>query len=152
MGEDSVTPSVVKGMDIEYIDAFDHRKKYCQLKAGPTTINYDDVDTICNHFKSLMKLGGTNHLKISNEDCVTGVLYGKDEDLSTMYSKIKDEGYMVLAGEDFWEHLTGIKGIYNDLVLTARQASNDSSMKDSINQLVEKVEQYVNDNKELFGL
>lgn len=149
---DTVHPSVVKGMDIEYTDAFDNRKKYCQLKAGPTTINYDDVDTICNHFKSLMKLGVTNHLKISNEDCVTGVLYGDNEDLSTMYTNIRNQGYVVLAGEEFWKHLTGLEGIYKDLVLTARKASNDSSMKNSINRLIDNVEDYVSKNKDLFGL
>jgi hypothetical protein len=40
--------SVVHGIDIEFIDAIDGRKKYCQLKSGPSTINKDDVVTIIN--------------------------------------------------------------------------------------------------------
>ena len=40
--------STTSGIDIEFVDAFDGRKKYCQLKAGPQTINKDDVETIEN--------------------------------------------------------------------------------------------------------
>ena len=39
-------PSTTAGMDIEFIDAVDGRRKYCQLKAGPNTINKDDIKTI----------------------------------------------------------------------------------------------------------
>ena len=35
--------STTQGIDIEFIDEIDKRKKYCQLKAGPNTINKDDV-------------------------------------------------------------------------------------------------------------
>jgi hypothetical protein len=34
--------SMIQGMDIEFIDQIDKRKKWCQLKAGPNTINHDD--------------------------------------------------------------------------------------------------------------
>ncbi|MEG1427471.1 MAG: PmeII family type II restriction endonuclease, partial [Oscillospiraceae bacterium] len=40
--------SMIPGMDIEFVDAIDNRKKYCQIKAGPNTINHDDVTTIIN--------------------------------------------------------------------------------------------------------
>ena len=45
--------STTSGIDIEFVDALDGRKKYCQVKAGPTTINHDDVDTILNHFRGI---------------------------------------------------------------------------------------------------
>ncbi len=45
--------SVVSGIDIEFIDAIDGRKKYCQVKAGPETINKDDVETISSHFNAV---------------------------------------------------------------------------------------------------
>ena len=45
--------SGIKGVDIEFWDAIDGRKKYCQCKAGPSTINADDVDTIRGHFRDL---------------------------------------------------------------------------------------------------
>ena len=44
--------STTSGMDIEFTDQTDGRKKYCQLKAGPNTINADDVETIAGHFQS----------------------------------------------------------------------------------------------------
>lgn len=42
--------STTSGIDIEFIDALDGRRKYCQVKAGPNTINHDDIVTIINHF------------------------------------------------------------------------------------------------------
>ena len=38
--------SGIDGIDIEFIDAIDGRRKYCQCKAGPNTINKDDVAKI----------------------------------------------------------------------------------------------------------
>ena len=35
--------STTSGIDIEFIDHIDGRKKYCQIKAGPNTINKDDI-------------------------------------------------------------------------------------------------------------
>lgn len=48
--------SVGGGIDIEFVDSFDDRKKYCQLKSGPNTINKDDVITIKNHFQGIKTL------------------------------------------------------------------------------------------------
>lgn len=42
--------SGIDGIDIEFTDALDGRTKYCQCKAGPQTINADDVATIMGHF------------------------------------------------------------------------------------------------------
>ena len=35
--------SGIDGIDIEFVDAIDGRRKYCQCKAGPQTINKDDI-------------------------------------------------------------------------------------------------------------
>jgi hypothetical protein len=35
--------SLISGMDIEFVDKIDKRKKWCQIKAGPNTINSEDV-------------------------------------------------------------------------------------------------------------
>tara|TARA_R110002049_G_scaffold297831_2_gene487214 strand:+ start:1915 stop:2397 length:483 start_codon:yes stop_codon:yes gene_type:complete len=56
--------STTPGIDIEFIDALDGRKKYCQLKSGPNTINFDDVETIFNHFNGTVNLVRTNNLNI----------------------------------------------------------------------------------------
>ncbi len=106
--------SVVSGIDIEYIDAVDGRKKYCQVKAGPETINRDDVSTIVNHFDAVRNLAKVNNLNIGINDLVVGVLYGEDKDLNANYKKLQ-HSYTVLAGADFWYHLTGDKDFYVQL-------------------------------------
>ena len=66
--------STTEGIDIEFIDAVDERKKYCQLKAGPNTINYDDVTTIFNHFNGVRNLARTNNLNVGINDLIVGVI------------------------------------------------------------------------------
>ncbi|KXG44739.1 hypothetical protein U473_12420 [Tepidibacillus decaturensis] len=51
--------SAIQGLDIEFVDQIDSRRKYCQLKAGPNTINKDDVQTIINHFNGVRNLART---------------------------------------------------------------------------------------------
>ncbi len=107
--------STTSGIDIEYIDIEDKHRKYCQVKAGPATINKDDVPSIKQHFRDLINLGRTNGLRISSTDCVVGILYGTPNDLSSHYKKI-NEDYPVLIGQEFWYHLTGDPTFYTDLI------------------------------------
>ena len=107
--------STTPGIDIEFIDAIDGRKKYCQLKSGPNTINHDDVETIFGHFKGTINIARTNNLDISISDLVVGVIYGNLSELSSHYKKI-DEKYPVVIGMDFWHHLTGKDDFYFDLI------------------------------------
>lgn len=79
--------STTQGIDIEFIDATDGRKKYCQLKAGPNTINHDDVTTIINHFNGVRNLARTNNLHIGINDMIVGVIYGKPSELSSHYKQ-----------------------------------------------------------------
>ena len=74
--------SLVDGMDIEFIDCIDGKKKYCQIKAGPQTINKNDVKTICDHFSAAIRLSRTNNLNITSENCMVGIFYGEYKDLS----------------------------------------------------------------------
>jgi hypothetical protein len=76
--------STTSGIDIEYNDILDGRHKYCQVKAGPTTINNDDVDTIKRHFTAIKNLAKTNRLTDFNPlfDCVVGVIYGDEKSIS----------------------------------------------------------------------
>lgn len=152
MGNGIARPSVVSGMDIEYTDFTDGREKYCQLKAGPNTINKDDIDTIEGHFTQLRNLARTNKLPIEVNDAVLGVLYGNPDDLSSMYKTIESHGNTVLIGEDFWFHLTGMKGLYGDLITQGRRAAKNSRMEQSIDAMIHVVEEGVEKNAELFGL
>lgn len=107
--------STTQGIDIEFIDEIDGRKKYCQLKAGPNTINYDDVTTIVNHFNGIRNLARTNNLHVGINDMIVGVVYGEDAELSSHYRKIS-QNYPVYVGKDFWHRLTGKEDFYLDLI------------------------------------
>lgn len=107
--------STTLGIDIEFFDAIDGRKKYCQLKAGPNTINHDDVTTIFNHFDGVRSLARTNNLNVGINDMIVGVIYGEEGELSSHYRRISKK-YPVYVGKDFWHRLTGKEDFYLELI------------------------------------
>lgn len=107
--------STTQGIDIEFIDEIDGRKKYCQLKAGPNTINHDDVTTIKNHFNGVRALARTNNLDVGINDLIVGVIYGEPEELSSHYRRINKD-YPVYTGRNFWHRLTGKDDFYFELI------------------------------------
>lgn len=84
-------------------------KKYCQCKAGPQTINKDDVDTILGHFKRLIGKARLDRMPLQMDDMIVGVLYG--ERINANYKTIATT-YPVYCGAEFWEHLTGDSTFY----------------------------------------
>ena len=68
--------SFIKGMDIEFLDKIDNRKKWCQLKSGPNTLNSEDVNPLLKKFSDTIKLARTNKALsgIRNTDFVVGVI------------------------------------------------------------------------------
>lgn len=106
--------SGIEGIDIEFIDAIDGRRKYCQCKAGPQTINKDDVATIMTHFKHLLNKSKLDKMKLQFDDLIVGVLYGEPRELSANY-KLINFTYDVYCGADFWYHLTGDINFYHRL-------------------------------------
>jgi len=126
--------SAIPGIDIEFEDQLDGHKKYCQLKAGPNTINKDDVETIHGHFGAIRRLSNTNNLRIPPDDLIIGVLYGEHQDLSGHYLRLENEyNHSVIVGRDFWQRLTGDASFYHDLVAAivqvAEQLRNNSHAK-----------------------
>jgi len=107
--------SLIKGMDIEFIDQRDSRKKWCQLKSGPNTINSEDVNPLLKKFSTVANLARTNSINLNNTDLILGVLYGEENQLSQHYRKI-DEKHPVIIGKDFWHSITGYMDFYNKLV------------------------------------
>lgn len=108
--------SMVAGIDIEFIDAIDGRRKYCQAKLGPNTINKDDILTIHNHFKAARNLGRTNNVSVQHGDLVIGILYGEQGQESNHYQKLRDEhDYPLYIGQEFWHRLTGDADFYQEL-------------------------------------
>jgi len=108
--------SLIKGMDIEFIDKVDGRKKWCQLKSGPNTINSEDVNPLLRKFKTVTNLARTNAMSMNNSDLILGVLYGEENQLSQHYKKI-DEKHPVIIGVEFWYRITGFPDFYNKLVV-----------------------------------
>lgn len=111
LAEVAGSASGIDGIDIEFVDAIDGRKKYCQCKAGSKTINKDDVATIMGHFAHLQNKARLDRLNIGLADLIVGVLYGSQDELSANYKAI-DRTYPVYCGAEFWQHLTGDKLFY----------------------------------------
>lgn len=113
----STLGSTTTGIDIEFMDQIDGRRKYCQIKLGPNTINADDVITIHHHFDAVRNLAKTNHVPINLTDLVVGVLYGKEAQVSGHYKALRDDfHYPLYVGQEFWKHLTGDEDFYHDLI------------------------------------
>jgi hypothetical protein len=107
--------SLIKGMDIEFIDKTDQRNKWCQLKSGPNTINSEDVTPLLRKFTTVTNLARTNAMNLNNSDLILGVLYGEKDQLSQHYQRI-DEQFPVIIGKEFWHRLTGFPDFYDKLV------------------------------------
>ncbi|RLK03139.1 PmeII family type II restriction endonuclease [Tenacibaculum discolor] len=107
--------SLIKGMDIEFTDKIDGRRKWCQLKSGPNTINSGDVNPLLKEFTTVTNLARTNSMNLNNSDLILGVLYGEEGQLSQHYKKI-DEQFPVIIGKEFWHRLTGYPNFYSKLV------------------------------------
>lgn len=127
--------SLIKGMDIEFIDKIDNRKKWCQLKSGPNTINSEDVKPLIRKFTTTINLARTNNAfkNINNSDFMVGVLYGETEELS-MHYKIIDKSHPVIIGKEFWHRLTGFPDFYDGLVNSLHKSINNLDTKDFINE------------------
>lgn len=137
--------STTSGIDIEYIDIEDGIRKYCQVKSGPNTINKDDVPVIKDHFRGVVNLGRTNGLRIAPSDCIVGVLYGTEAELSSHYKKIAED-YPVLVGEDFWYHLTGDHNFYNDLINAFAEVAEEFDSSDLLETTINSLAQEIDNN------
>ena len=129
--------STTSGIDIEFIDAIDGRRKYCQVKAGPQTINHDDVKTICDHFNAIKNLARTNGMTDFNPlfDCVVGVFYGTPSALSVHYKDIQ-KSYPVICGQDFWERLTGDAHFYDALINAFAEVADEINCSDAVENVI----------------
>ena len=137
--------SGIDGVDIEFVDAIDGRKKYCQCKAGPNTINKDDIRTILEHFKHLIGKARLDKLPIQIDDMIVGTLYGEEHELSAHYRIIRSS-YPVYCGAEFWEHLTGDKQFYHRLAKAFGEVVEEDNIDGSyiilakINEIAKEIE------------
>lgn len=125
--------SLIKGMDIEFIDKIDNRKKWCQLKSGPNTINSEDVRPLMKKFTDTIQLARTNRalVNVNNTDFMVGVLYGETSELSMHYKEI-DKFHPVIIGKDFWHRVTGFPNFYDGLVSALHECINNLDTKEFI--------------------
>ncbi len=113
-----------EGIDIEFDDALDGRHKYCQIKAGPVTINRNDITVIKNKFYRFKDSAKEEGRTIDDDDCIIGVFYGNLYDLCKHYLSIHDE-YHVYIGKYFWQHLTGDPDFYDALISTFAEVASE---------------------------
>lgn len=127
--------STTSGIDIEFDDFTDGRRKYCQIKAGPTTINKDDVKTIKDHFTGVKNLARTNNLAIGLNDLIVGVFYGTESDLSNNYKNIQKD-YPVYIGQSFWYRLTGDENFYTELTSAIDEIATEYDGRELLNTVI----------------
>lgn len=132
--------SMIKGMDIEFIDKIDNRRKWCQLKSGPNTINSEDVKPLIKKFTDTINLARTNKAfkNINNTDFIVGVLYGEQDELS-MHYKLIDKTHPVIIGKDFWHSITGFPNFYEGLVENLQALIENIDTQDLIHKGVEEL-------------
>jgi hypothetical protein len=134
--------STTSGIDIEFTSQLDRQKKYCQLKAGPNTINKDDVETINSHFRTIRNLAKTNNLQIRPNDLIVGVLYGQQDQLSGHYKAIESKHfYPVKVGANFWHELTGDEDFYFELINAFATVANEADSTKLLEQTVKALAQ-----------
>lgn len=132
--------STTSGIDIEFIDQTDQKKKYCQLKAGPNTINKDDVETLAGHFRGVINLGRTNNLRLEHDQLIVGVIYGERNELSSHYKRLENQYFHpVHPGRDFWHRLTGDINFYTDLSKTIGHVAVESNYTAELDAVIQRL-------------
>ena len=133
-----VSGSQIPGMDLEFVDQMDGRRKYCQLKAGSNVVNRSDVETISQHFKTAQRLARTNHLEVDISDYMFCLLYGEDWQKNGNV-KLIEQDYTVVVGQEFWQRFTGDKNFYRDLIGAIAEVARQYDMQDIILQTVSEL-------------
>jgi len=133
--------SKIPGLDLEFIDAADKRRKYCQLKAGPNTLNKDDVEPMVAKFKKIVNLARANKSSpIAFGDLVVAVAYGTEDQLNQNFKALREQhNITVLVGFDFWYRLTGDKNFFRDLTVAFAKAAEKVDTEGLINKTVESL-------------
>ncbi|MDM7540008.1 PmeII family type II restriction endonuclease [Leuconostoc mesenteroides] len=152
MGQDVV--SNVSGMDIEYHSPVTGDYRWAQLKAGPNTINKNDIAPMENDFQKAQNLAKQNrNTRFTFNSPVCAILYGEHDQVSSVYKTMESNGKInILVGEEFWYDLTGYKDFYQQLIKSIKQASQSISLKPTIDEAVTRIEKEILSQKQNFGL
>jgi len=135
---EGINGSTTPGIDLEFIDTFDGRKKYCQVKAGPNVINRDDVITVKNHFRDALRLARANHLDLRSDDFMFCLIYGEPSQMNGFVKQVQAD-YPVVIGKEFWHRFTGDEDFYEDLIDSIGQVANECKMKSLVNKVIKQL-------------
>ena len=136
--------STTPGIDIEFIDFVDKRKKYCQLKSGPNVINHGDINTIKEHFRKAINLARTNSLKIQPNDFIFCLIYGEENEKNVFVCELEKD-YTVYIGKDFWYHFTGDIEFYKELIKAAGEVAQEVDMKSIVQKVISELSKQINE-------
>ncbi len=135
---ESVFGSGIKGIDIEFIDKIDGRKKYAQVKAGPNVVNKGGVENIKNEFNTFKNKARFDKLDLMTTDIVFCLLYGEEGQKNAFVRAIEDD-YVVYMGQEFWHRFTGDKDFYKDLVKAFEEVALEVNMKKDIDLVIDEL-------------
>ncbi len=143
--------STTEGIDIEFVDHLDGRKKYAQLKSGPNAINRDDVTTIRNHFRALINRARTNNMQLQHNDLVFCLLYGEDSESNSFVRELERD-HVVYIGKVFWTRFTGDENFYQKLAFAMSEVANEVDMKKVVKKVIKQLAPKVEDKlREVYG-
>lgn len=130
--------SAISGIDIEFEDKVDGRKKYCQVKAGPQVVNHDDVTTVKGHFTTALRTARTNQLPMQATDLMFCLLYGEESEKNGFVKAIESD-HVVVMGKDFWHRFTGDEDFYSDLIEAFGEVAIEVNMKETVESVIEEL-------------
>jgi hypothetical protein len=132
--------TAIAGLDIEFTDQVDGRKKYCQVKAGPDTVNKKGIEAIRRDFNAARGIARANGLRIPDDDFVIGILYGEHNQLNHHYKTFeRDYSHPIYTGKTFWHHLTGDESFYSELVQAIASVAEEFDGSTLLEEAIEKL-------------
>ena len=114
--------SGVDGIDIEFEDRVDRKQIMMQLKAGPNTLNKDDVRPILAKMTTAWRLLQMNGAGENMPQFAIGITYGTVDEISGHYKAIRSSSIggqinvLIYSGQDFWHRLTGDENFYSEMI------------------------------------
>lgn len=103
--------SATKGVDIELFDASSNTKCFIAVKSGTSIFNADSSKKQEENFAEAQRTLRTSGGRIGFE-AIVGYAYGTKAETGRGKAKIYEE----VAGEEFWEAITGDKDFYTKII------------------------------------
>jgi len=148
IAEITCNTSNYEGIDMEFIDAIDGRKKYCQVLPSSKKVNMNDNWRAAANFRNITRqYEYIDDWPFEYEDLIVGTLYG-EYDNSIVEHRLLQNSDCSYFGADFWEHLTGDKTFYYKLTKTFSEVLDDEDI-DGAELIREKITEISQDIKEL---